>query len=191
MLSTYIQDRRSNAVLARTLAIIGFVALTGLSARVSISLPFTPVPITLQVLAVLLAGMVLGAKGAATSQIIYLAAITAGIPIDAKGLGTLVWTQPTAGYLIGFVGGAFVAGLLAEKGLSRNRALRFVAALAGVMVIYLIGLTWLTLGFLSGDWTRGWALGVAPFLLVDLAKAVIVAGISEGVITWLSLTYDS
>ena len=55
-------------------------------------------PITFQVLVVLLAALSLGAKAGAVSQALYLAAISAGLPLDAKGLGVAVWTQPTAGY---------------------------------------------------------------------------------------------
>ncbi|HEY4687735.1 MAG TPA: biotin transporter BioY [Anaerolineae bacterium] len=180
MLSTTIQSRTSNLVLVRVVAIVGFAALTALAARITIELPFTPVPITLQVLAVLLAGLMLGATDGALSQMAYVAAITAGLPLDAGGLGTAVWARPSAGYLIGFVAGAFVAGYLAEKGLHRRRALRFVAGMAGVAVIYLVGAAWLTLGFLGGDWIKGWALGVAPFIVVDVVKAVIASGVAEG-----------
>jgi len=180
MLSTYIQSRSAKPALARLAAMAGFAALTALAARVAIYLPFTPVPITLQVLAVLLAGLALGAKDGALSQAAYVAAIAAGLPLDAGGLGAAVWAKPTAGYLIGFVPGAFVAGYLAEAGLRRSRVLRFIAGMAGVAVIYLIGTTWLTLGFLGGDWTNGWTLGVAPFVVVDMAKAIIAAGMAEG-----------
>jgi len=64
-----------------------FAALTALTARVMIPLPFTPVPVTLQVLAVLLAGLALGAWAGAASQLTYLTAIAAGLPLSAWGLG--------------------------------------------------------------------------------------------------------
>lgn len=184
MLSAYIQSRASNPALVRVLTILGFAALTALGAKISIDLQ--PVPITLQVLVVLLAGLSLGAKDGAASQIAYVSAITAGLPLDQGGFGTLVWTRPTAGYLIGFIVGAFVTGYLAERGMRRGRALRFIAALAGVAVIYLVGTAWLTLGFLHGDWAKGWQLGVAPFIGVDLAKAVIATGATESVRAWLA-----
>ena len=178
MLSSYIQTRTTNPALVRILAVLGFSALTALSARLTI--PLDPVPITLQVLAVLLAGLVLGAKDGAASQLIYVAAISVGLPIDANGQGSAVWASPTAGYLVGFVAAAFVAGWLAEKGLQRSRALRFIAGVAGVAAIYIIGAPWLTIGFLGGDWAKGWALGVAPFIIIDLVKAVIAAVLAEG-----------
>jgi len=184
MLATHLKTRVSYSPIVRVLAIVGFAALTALGARVT--LPLEPVPITLQVLAVLLAGLTLGAKDGALSQLAYLVAITAGLPLDAGGLGTLVWARPSAGYLVGFVAGAFAAGWLAERGLGRWTLLRFVAGLAGVAVIYTVGAAWLTYGFLGGDWTKGWAFGIAPFLAVDATKAVIATLLAEGTRAWLT-----
>ena len=180
MLSIYIQARSSNPARARVIAIIGFAALTALTARVALYLPGNPVPITLQVMAVLLAGLALGAKDGALSQLGYIATIALGLPLDANGLGSAVWASPTAGYLIGFVAGAFVAGYLAEQGLRRSGVLRFAAGIAGVAAIYLIGALWLTYGFLGGDWNKGWALGIAPFVAIDIVKAVVAALLAEG-----------
>jgi biotin transport system substrate-specific component len=179
-----LQKRIAYPSLVRLAASVGFAALTALSARVTLDLQ--PVPITLQVLVVLLAGLTLGAIDGAMSQLAYLAAITAGLPLDAKGLGTGVWATPTAGYLIGFVIGACLAGYLAEKGFGRAMALRFVAGLAGLIVIYIFGAAWLTLLFLGGDWNKGWALGVQPFIVIDLAKAVIATALAEGLRAWLT-----
>jgi biotin transport system substrate-specific component len=139
MLATHLQTRTSHPALVRALSIVGFAALTALASRLTINLPFTPVPITLQVLVVLLAGLALGAKDGAASQLLYVAGVTAGLPLDARGLGTAVWATPTAGFLVGFIAGAFVAGWLAEQGLRRNLALRLAAGLVGVAVIYLFG----------------------------------------------------
>jgi biotin transport system substrate-specific component len=134
MLATQIQTRTSHPALVRVLSIAVFAALTALAARLTINLPFTPVPLTLQVLVVLLAGLTLGAKDGAASQIVYGLAITAGLPLDARGLGPAVWATPSGGFLLGFIAGAFVAGYLAENGLRRNPALRLVAGLAGVEI---------------------------------------------------------
>lgn len=180
MLAQQIQSRTNHPALVRALSIVGFAVLTAVAARLTINLPFTPVPLTLQVLVVLLAGLTLGAKDGALSQLAYLAAITAGLPLDARGLGAAAWFTPTGGFLLGFVAGAFVAGYLAEKGLGRSRALRLAAGLAGVAVIYLVGALWLSFGFLGGDLVKGWTLGVMPFIMTDLAKALIAASLAEG-----------
>ena len=134
MLSTYIRTRALNSTLARAATIAFFAALTALTARITIHLPFTPVPITLQVMVVLLAGLALGAKDGALSQIAYVASIALGLPFDANALGAAAFASPTAGYLIGFIAGAFVAGYLAERGLNRNRALRLVVGVALILV---------------------------------------------------------
>jgi biotin transport system substrate-specific component len=175
MLSTTASRLRTSH-LARLPGIILFVAFTALAARVTIPLPFTPVPITLQVMAVLLAGLVLGPKAGGASQIVYLAMIAAGLPLDAKALGLAALTGPTAGYLMGFVPAAFLAGWLAEK-LPVTRASRFLAATAGVGVIYAAGVTWLAPAV--GSLRMAWLLGVAPFILIDLGKALVAAAVAE------------
>jgi biotin transport system substrate-specific component len=162
--------------LAQLIGIILFAAFTALTARVTIPLSFTPVPITLQVLAVLLAGLVLGPTAGAASQLTYLAAIAAGLPLDASALGLAALTGPTAGYLIGFAPAAFVTGWLADK-LSARRASRFAAPLAGTAVIYLVGVAWLAPTV--GGVRAAWMLGVAPFVLVDVGKALVAAAVAE------------
>jgi biotin transport system substrate-specific component len=185
MLLSRIQSRSSNPALVRVAAIVLFAALTALGARITIPLPFTPVPITLQVMLVLLAGLTLGAKDGALSQIIYVAAIAIGLPFDAKGIGAAMLISATAGYLIAFIPAAFVTGWLAEKGARGNRLWSFAASLIGVGIIYGMGTAWLTIGFLGGDFSRGWALGIAPFIVVDVIKAVIAAACVEVARTWI------
>jgi len=162
--------------LARLTGIILFTAFTALAARVTIPLPFTPVPITLQVMAVLLSGLVLGPKAGAASQILYLAMIAAGLPLDANALGLAALTGPTAGYLMGFVPAAFLAGWLTEK-LPATRVSRFLAASASVGVIYAAGVAWLAPTV--GNLRTAWMLGVAPFILIDLGKALVAAAVAE------------
>jgi biotin transport system substrate-specific component len=158
-------------------AVTFFVVLTALTARLTISLPFTPVPITLQTLAVILSGLVLGARGGAMAQLVYLGTIAVGLPVDAKGLGPIVFFSPTAGYLIGFVLAAFVTGWLAQYFRLRSWRGRFIAALAGVPIIYLIGASWLAV--MLGSWTAAFWNGVAPFILIDLVKAACAAALVE------------
>ncbi len=185
MLLSRIQSRSSHHALVRAATIAIFTALTALSARITIPLPFTPVPITLQVLMVLLAGLTLGAKEGALSQIIYVAVIAIGLPVDAQGIGAAVFASATAGYLIGFVPAAFISGWLTEKSARGNRSWSFIASLMGVAVIDFVGTTWLTIGFLGGDWGKGWSLGVVPFIVVDVIKGVIAVSCAEGARAWL------
>ncbi len=169
---------RLNGTLALWLAVtVIFATVTALTARITISLPFTPVPITLQTLVVVLSGLVLGARGGALAQILYLSLIAFGLPLDARGLGPTVFVSPTAGYLIGFVPAAFVTGWLVEQlSVSRWWA-NFAAALTGVLLIYLLGANWLAVTL--GSWQKAWLAGIAPFILFDLGKAAVAAAVAE------------
>lgn len=174
---TRAQEIITTRTLGRTAVILAFATLTGLAARVTI--PLAPVPITLQVLTVLLAGLTLGSRDGALSQLAYLAAITAGLPLDARMLGPAVWLQATAGYLLGFVAGAFVAGWVWERARSRFPGAALAAGITGVLSIYFLGALWLAVFFLHGDLAKGFALGVAPFIVIDSLKAAAAAGLAE------------
>jgi biotin transport system substrate-specific component len=178
MLSTQARTFPSTRAIARIASIGAFAAFTALAARVTITLPFTPVPVTLQVLAVLLAGLVLGPRDGALSQLAYLGAITAGLPLDSRMLGSAVWATPTAGYLIGFVAGAYAAGWVAQRARGRLPGAEYLAGAAGILAIYALGTAWLTLAFLHGNLAQGLAAGVAPFILIDALKAILAAGMS-------------
>jgi biotin transport system substrate-specific component len=167
-----------NQTMWRTVATIAiFAALTALTARITIYLPFSPVPITLQTLAVVLAGLVLGARGGAMSQLAYLGLIAVGLPFDANGVGPAAFFGPTAGYLIGFVPAAFVAGYLAERFSAKSWWGNFAAALVGMLAIYLVGFLWL--GIMIGSMEKAIMVGVLPFIVLDLVKAGIAAGVAE------------
>jgi biotin transport system substrate-specific component len=161
---------------ARLASITVFTLATIVAARLVI--PMEPVPFTLQPMAVLLAGMVLGARDGALSQLVYVALIALGLPFDANMRGQAALFGPTGGYLLGFVAAAFVAGLLVERAGSRLWQ-RWLAGVAGIAVIYAFGVPVLAL-------TRGLTLeqafiaGAAPFLVPDLAKALLAAALAEG-----------
>lgn len=158
-------------------SIVSLAAITALTARITIPLPFTPVPITLQTLAVVLSGLILGARGGAATQLTYLGLVALGLPLDASGLGSAAFFGPTAGYLVGFVPAAFVAGWLADRFSARNWWGNFVAAIAGMLVIYLVGASWLAV--MLGSWQKAWLGGIAPFILLDLGKAAVAAAVAE------------
>jgi biotin transport system substrate-specific component len=207
-----VSARTRGAVFVRELMLITlFAALTALGAQVAIPLPFTPVPVTLQVLFPLLAGLVLGSKRGALSQAEYVAAGLAGLPVFAKGgSGLAYFLGPTGGYLLGFIAAAFVVGELVAMN-RRNSAVRaftkgfdtlcystqgatFLASLCGVATIYLCGTLWLAvwLGVArrlapTACLTQAWKLGVLPFIAVDVAKALVVAAVVESGRRWLEL----
>lgn len=157
-----------------------FVALTALSARFRIDLPGTPVPITGQVFVVLLAGMALGAREGAATMLAYLGLIAAGAPLDSRGLGAAALFGPTAGYLLAFVPGAFIAGLALRRAVLWN----VLAGLLAVAVIHTIG----TLGvavYSKLPWSAAALLGSAPFILVDFGKALLAASLVKLGHEWL------
>lgn len=161
--------------------ILLFAALTAITARITIPLPFSVVPITLQTLAVLLSGVVLGSRRGALSQAAYLAAIAVGLPLSASGIGGLAaFMTPTAGYLLAFVPAAFVAGYIVERGDAEVPTLMrsLVAAVVGMVVIWAGGVAWLS--FFVGDLRLALQQGLLPFIGVDLGKAVVVALVANG-----------
>jgi biotin transport system substrate-specific component len=158
-------------------AIIFFAALTALTARITIHLPFTPIPVTLQTLAVVLSGLVLGARAGALAQATYLSLIVIGVPLDANALGPAALLGPTAGYLVGFLPAAGLTGWLTENVGKESWWGNFVAAMAGVFVIYGVGVGWLAV--VIGSLAQALVAGVLPFILFDLVKAAIAAGAAE------------
>ncbi|HUE97259.1 MAG TPA: biotin transporter BioY [Longimicrobiaceae bacterium] len=159
---TTFTERFESLASPRTRQVVGvltFTVLTALAARISLPIPGTVVPFTFQPLAVLLAGALLGARLGAASQVLYLAAGIAGLPVFALGL----LLGPSGGYLMAFPVAAFVAGSLVGSSIFRN----LLALLAGLAVIYAGGVAWLSL--LTG-WRVAIATGLLPFLLPDLVK---------------------
>ncbi len=167
---------REASLSSRLAGLAVFTILTILSARVTINIGV--VPFTLQPLAVLLAGMVLGARDGFFSQLAYVLLIAAGLPFDSRGLGAAALVGPTAGYIFGFVAAAGLAGWLVERGAARVWQ-RWLAGIAGIVVIYLFGIIVLKFN-VDIDWSAAWSTGVAPFIVPDLAKALIAAGLTEG-----------
>src|SRR5215204_2832381 len=154
-------------------------ALTAVGAQISIPLPFTLVPFTLQVPMVVLAGLLLGVRHGALSQVVYLMLGAIGLPVFAGfkgGLGILL--GPTGGYLISYPIAAAVAGIAAHTvaRASRRKALwtGFLWGCAGLAVIYALGATWLAV--VAGlSPAEALATGVLPFVIFDLIKVGLAA----------------
>lgn len=160
----------SNRV-AAIVAVAAFAGLTALAAQIRIPLGFTPVPVTGQTFAVLLAGAALGARLGASSQLLYLAAGAVGFPVfTGGGSGIDYFTGATAGYLVGFVLAAALVGRLAERGQDRKVNTAVTAFLAGSAMIYTCGAIGLMITA-DMDLTTAIAQGVTPFVFGDVLKA--------------------
>jgi biotin transport system substrate-specific component len=148
--------------------------LIALSAQVAIPLPFSPVPVTGQTLAVLLVGALLGSRRGSLAVLAYIAQGLAGLPVFAGGaLGMARLLGPTGGYLVGFVAAAFLVGLLAERGWDRRVLTTAAAMMLGNLVIYATGALWLA-PFVGGL-KQALATGVLPFIPGDLVKIAAAA----------------
>ncbi|PYG27552.1 biotin transporter BioY [Pelagimonas varians] len=155
-----------------------------------ISVPMFPVPMTLQMLAILLVGFTLGARLGTAALITYLAEGAMGLPVFANGGNGAALFGPTAGFLIGFVGVAFLAGLAADRGIAKGFVSTALVALAVSALLYVPGVAWpMAVAQISGveaSWVGNdfgayyWAYFMKPFLIGDAVKSVLAALIMAG-----------
>lgn len=152
-----------------------FAVLTAIGTYIRIPLPV--VPLTLQVFFVYLAGVLLGSRGGAISQLFYMVLGLIGLPVFTGGGGPQAVLHPTFGYIVGFVAAAWAAGWVMEH--RRNRSFRdyLTACLVGLCCIYAFGLAglYLNLNFVVGKtvgFVRVFQIGAVPFLAGDVLKAL-------------------
>ena len=168
-------------------AVLFVTALTAAAAQVSVPLPFTPVPFTLQPMIVLLGGAALGSRLGLASQVLYLLAGIAGLPVFAASpllpQGALRLLGPTGGYLMCYPIAAFVTGYLAERAFDRRYFTSIVAMAAGLAIIFAGGVAWLAWGARPAPVGLSTALttGLYPFLLVDVVKIGVAAAVMPAV----------
>lgn len=161
--------------LLRDLAlVVGAAALVGIAAQVSIPLPFTPVPITLQTFAVLLAGAALGPVRALASMLLYIGVGMAGMPWFSEQRSG--WAFASFGYIIGFIVAATLVGFLARRGLDRFVTGTVAMMALGNLVIYAIGVSYLAI-YLQVSLTDAVGFGLTPFLVGDGLKVLLAAGL--------------
>jgi biotin transport system substrate-specific component len=174
-----VTTRAELAAATRAAAVFFVTLLTVVAAQVSIPLPFTPVPFTLQPMIVLLGGAALGARLGATSQVLYLAAGLAGLPVFAASpvlpQGVLRLLGPTGGFLMSYPLAAFVAGALAERGLDRRYATSVLAMAAGLAIVFTCGVAWLAWGAPHAGLPLALSSGLYPFLPADVLKIFLAA----------------
>lgn len=151
--------------------------LISVAAQVSISLPFTPVPITGQTFAVLLVGSSLGTVRGGASGSLYLLVGLAGVPVYADGTGGWdIVSGASGGYLIAFPIAAALSGWLAEQRWDRRFSSAVGAMLTGNVLIYVIGLPWLAIELDTGL-ERTLELGFYPFVVGDMLKLYLAAAL--------------
>lgn len=171
---------RRNIRIASTLFL---TALTASAAQISVHLPFTPVPFTLQPMIVLVGAAALGGRLGAASQVLYLLLGIAGMPVFAaspilpQGIGRLL--GPTGGYLLAYPIAAFVTGWLAQRGFDRRYLTAIVAMLAGLTMLFIGGVSWLAFVLPAGPVGVRAALetGLYPFIVADLIKVALASAL--------------
>jgi biotin transport system substrate-specific component len=157
--------------------ILPLAATLLLAASAKISVPFYPVPMTLQTLVVIGLGFVLGRRRAAVTILLYLAEGAAGLPVFSgtpeKGIGLAYMLGPTGGYLLGYLAAVLLAGWMVSRGWAVNALAASLSALLAGAIVYLPGLLWL--GAVIGFDKPVLQYGLYPFILGDVTKAILAA----------------
>jgi biotin transport system substrate-specific component len=160
------------------------------AAQISLPLPFTPVPFTLQPMVVLVGGAALGARLGMASQVLYLLAGMAGLPVFAASAvlpqGFLRLLGPTGGFLMAYPFAAFVAGWLAERGFDRRYFTSVIAMAAGLTLIFAFGIAWFAWFATPAPvgLTQALQLALYPFVVVDVLKILLAATVLPSVWTF-------
>ena len=155
------------------LLVLGATVVIALAAQVSV--PMFPVPMTLQTLVITMIGLTFGSRMAAATVLLYLAEGAVGLPVFANGGSGLVKLMgPTAGFLWGFVGMAFLTGWMVERGFSRGVFRLFLAAVIPAVLLYVPGILGLYTTTPLGL-TAAVKVGALPFLIGDVVKSAIAA----------------
>ena len=177
--------RESRGIVSKLSLCFGMAAITGLLSGIRIPLPFTPVPITGQVLGVFLGSIYLGRFYGGLSQIFYVILGLCGIPWFAGWKGISIFqflSVPSAGYLIGFIFAGFYLGSVVDRKI-KNRFFiqQILSMVVATLIIYLFGTLHLAI-VLKLNLKQVIVMGVLPFILVDLLKAVIAASLSYSIL---------
>jgi biotin transport system substrate-specific component len=158
-----------------------FAALMAILSQIAVPLPFTPVPVTLQSLAVFLTGVILGSKRGAMAIVVYTLMGLVGLPVFAQGeAGLGVLLGPKGGYIFGFILAAFIIGRIVEKTKELSYLKTLGSMVVGLIIFYATG--WVQIKFvLDLSFKEAFFIGVAPFLPFDLIKIVCGAYIGSAV----------
>jgi biotin transport system substrate-specific component len=174
---TQVAERRSGTFdIARQAAlVVGASLFVAVCAHIYLPLPGTPVPLTVQNLAVLLVGLSLGSRRGFLAMALYLAEGASGLPVFSPtgpgGIAQLI--GPTAGYLIAYPFVAALSGFIFERG-KQTFARAAVAAIAGEVLLFASGISWLYI--LTHSLARAISLGLYWFIFAEIMKVMLAAG---------------
>ena len=174
--SNILADRLAPAdsILTDVIWVSGFALLTAVLAQFYVRLPFTPVPLTGQTLAVLASGAVLGSRRGFLSQILYLALGVVGLPVFAAGTSSLTHLLASdGGYLLSFPIAAALLGWLVERGASRKTWTLALALIVSDLVVVALGVIWLWTVW-AGSIRNALMMGFYPFMVSDAAKIILL-----------------
>jgi len=160
----------------KDMAIIAmFTALTAVLSQISVPLPFSPVPITLQTFAVYLTGIILGSRRGVVALLVYTLIGLFGLPVFSQGksgLPTLV--GPTGGYIFGFILAVYIIGKIIERSDNISFFRSLWALIFGVLIIYTLGVVQLQV-ILGLSFKEALVMGALPYLILELVKTIIGA----------------
>lgn len=171
-LSTAVWPTSGQSLLAKIVLVLAGSLLMALSARVQV--PFWPVPMSMQTFVALGIGAAYGARLGGVTIATYLAQGAIGLPVFTAGGGAVLLAGPTGGYLVGFFFAAVLVGWLAERGWCRSRVSTALAFLLGTVVIFGLGVAWLTVLF---GFATAISAGVVPFLLSEAVKIALAVAV--------------
>lgn len=147
--------------------------LLALLARLSIPVPFSPVPITGQTFGILFLGGILGSRIGTLSVVMYIVEGIIGLPVFAGGTaGFLYLLGPTGGYLIGFVPAVYLVGYLSEKGWTNKFTATFLTMIFGTSVIFIFGISWLAV---TAGFETALSIGLYPYLPGAAVKIILAS----------------
>ncbi len=175
-------------------AVLFVTILTAIAAQISAPLPFTTIPFTFQPMVVLVGAAALGSRLGMASQILYLALGIAGLPVFAASPvlppGAARLLGPSGGYLMAYPFAAFVVGWLGERGFDRRYFTAVAAMIAGLVVVFAGGVSWIALAVQPARGFSGaLATGFVPFIIPDLLKLLVAAAAMPG-LWWITGTRD-
>lgn len=162
------QEAAGSRMKTREIVLFGlFTALIAVGAFIRVPVPVCP--FTLQLLFTTLAGLILGSGRGAASVAVYVALGLAGVPVFTSGGGPSYIFQPSFGYLLGFIAGAWLTGKIREGSRTPSLKRLFLAGFAGLMVVYLFGMVYV---YFINNFYLGTPIGIWPVVLYCFILAV-------------------